>query len=70
VAFKEIDEMIRTVDSNGNGKMNYSEFMVNLDLKILFEPPRCWHRSGPLPQFPEIKSIKVESNLDSYKKMI
>ena len=28
VTYKEIDEMIRTVDKNGDGKINYSEFRV------------------------------------------
>ena len=26
VTYKEIDEMIRTVDENGDGKINYQEF--------------------------------------------
>ena len=28
VTYKEIDEMIKTVDKNGDGKINYSEFRV------------------------------------------
>ena len=28
VTYKEIDEMIRTVDKNGDGKISYSEFRV------------------------------------------
>ena len=28
VTYKEIDEMIQTVDKNGDGKINYSEFRV------------------------------------------
>ena len=30
VTYKEIDEMIKTVDKNGDGKINYSEFRVSL----------------------------------------
>ena len=30
VTYKEIDEMIKTVDKNGDGKINYSEFRVNI----------------------------------------
>ena len=28
VTYKEIDEMIHTVDKNGDGKISYSEFRV------------------------------------------
>ena len=28
MTYKEIDEMIHTVDKNGDGKINYSEFRV------------------------------------------
>ena len=30
MTYKEIDEMIKTVDKNGDGKINYSEFRVIL----------------------------------------
>ena len=30
VTYKEIDEMIKTVDKNGDGKINYSEFRVTI----------------------------------------
>ena len=33
VTYKEIDEMIRTVDKNGDGKINYSEFRVSKELR-------------------------------------
>ena len=34
VTYKEIDEMIKTVDKNNDGKINYSEFRVrSSDLK-------------------------------------
>ena len=33
VSYKEIDEMIRTVDENGDGKINYQEFRVMIGAK-------------------------------------
>lgn len=30
MTYKEIDEMIKTVDKNGDGKINYSEFRVSI----------------------------------------
>ena len=33
VTYKEIDEMIRTVDENGDGKINYQEFRVMIGAK-------------------------------------
>ena len=30
MTYKEIDEMIHTVDKNGDGKISYSEFRVML----------------------------------------
>merc|ERR1712038_1264313 len=33
VTYKEIDEMIHTVDKNGDGKINYSEFRVMIGAK-------------------------------------
>ena len=34
ITYKEIDEMIKTVDKNNDGKINYSEFRVrSSDLK-------------------------------------
>merc|ERR1719412_3280445 len=33
VTYKEIDEMIKTVDKNGDGKINYSEFRVMMGAK-------------------------------------
>ena len=37
VTYKEIDEMIKTVDKNGDGKINYSEFRVR--------NPADWHQA-------------------------
>ena len=37
VTYKEIDEMIKTVDENGDGKINYQEFRyINNSKNILF----------------------------------
>lgn len=33
VTYKEIDEMIKTVDQNGDGKINYQEFRVMIGAK-------------------------------------
>ncbi len=33
VTYKEIDEMIKTVDENGDGKINYQEFRVMIGAK-------------------------------------
>jgi len=38
VTYKEIDEMIRTVDKNGDGKINYSEFRVMMGAHPLLIP--------------------------------
>ena len=38
VTYKEIDEMIRTVDKNGDGKINYSEFRVMMGAHPLIMP--------------------------------
>ena len=34
VTYKEIDEMIKTVDKNGDGKINYSEFRVSIVMHL------------------------------------
>ena len=31
ITYKEIDEMIKTVDKNEDGKISYSEFRVRID---------------------------------------
>ena len=36
VTYKEIDEMIKTVDKNGDGKINYSEFRVIMKIMRSF----------------------------------
>ena len=33
MTYKEIDEMIKTVDENGDGKINYQEFRVMIGAK-------------------------------------
>jgi len=38
VTYKEIDEMIKTVDKNGDGKINYSEFRVMMGANPLIIP--------------------------------
>ncbi|XP_023322173.1 calmodulin-2/4 [Eurytemora carolleeae] len=38
VTYKEIDEMIKTVDKNGDGKINYSEFRVMMGAHPLIIP--------------------------------
>merc|ERR1712241_367159 len=38
VTYKEIDEMIKTVDKNGDGKINYSEFRVMMGAPPLLIP--------------------------------
>ena len=38
VTYKEIEEMIRTVDKNGDGKINYSEFRVMMGAHPLIIP--------------------------------
>ena len=38
MTYKEIDEMIRTVDKNGDGKINYSEFRVMMGAPPLLIP--------------------------------
>ena len=38
VTYKEIDEMIHTVDKNGDGKINYSEFRVMMGAHPLIMP--------------------------------
>ena len=38
VTYKEIDEMIHTVDKNGDGKINYSEFRVMMGAFPLLTP--------------------------------
>ena len=38
VTYKEIEEMIKTVDKNGDGKINYSEFRVQETLLIDMKP--------------------------------
>ena len=40
VTYKEIDEMIQTVDKNGDGKINYSEFRVMMGAHPLIMPGR------------------------------
>ena len=37
VTYKEIDEMIHTVDKNGDGKINYSEFRVMMGAHPLIQ---------------------------------
>ena len=46
VTYKEIDEMIRTVDKNGDGKINYSEFRVMMGAHPLLIPPPLLNKSG------------------------
>ena len=46
VTYKEIDEMIRTVDKNGDGKINYSEFRVMMGAHPLLIPPPLFSKSG------------------------
>ena len=46
VTYKEIDEMIRTVDKNGDGKINYSEFRVMMGAHPLLIPPPLFTKSG------------------------
>ena len=38
VTYKEIDEMIHTVDKNGDGKINYSEFRCMMGAPPLLIP--------------------------------
>ena len=42
VTYKEIDEMIRTVDKNGDGKINYSEFRVMMGAHPLIMPGKLF----------------------------
>ena len=55
VTYKEIDEMIKTVDENGDGKINYQEFRVmigakpNLVEKKKREKEAAMASSGPTP---------------------
>ena len=45
VTYKEIDEMIHTVDKNGDGKISFSEFrskQQNLSQKYLVELNLKW----------------------------
>ena len=55
VTYKEIDEMIKTVDENGDGKINYQEFRVmigakpNLVEKKKREKAAAMASSGPTP---------------------
>ena len=46
VTYKEIDEMIRTVDKNGDGKINYSEFRVMMGAHPLIIPGPALSKSG------------------------
>ena len=43
VTFKEIDEMIETVDRNGDGKISFSEFRLNLKNIIIWN---CFYLKG------------------------
>merc|ERR1712059_170312 len=51
VTYKEIDEMIRTVDKNGDGKINYSEFRVMMGAHPLLLPAPILNKCvlGSLP---------------------
>ena len=55
VTYKEIDEMIRTVDKNGDGKISYSEFRVMMGAKPLLNVVQG---TKPLtsPHFPNNRS--------------
>ena len=46
VTYKEIDEMIHTVDKNGDGKINYSEFRVMMGAHPLIIPAPALSKSG------------------------
>ena len=46
VTYKEIEEMIRTVDKNGDGKINYSEFRVMMGALPLLIPQHQMTKSG------------------------
>ena len=56
--FKEIDEMIDTVDKNGDGKISFSEFRYLLLNLTLFEVGGDQH---PLPKISS-KTFKMASN--------
>ncbi len=48
VTYKEIDEMIKTVDENGDGKINYQEFRVMIGAKpnLTVDPARKGRKAG------------------------
>ncbi|XP_040579646.1 neo-calmodulin [Lepeophtheirus salmonis] len=47
VTYKEIDEMIRTVDQNGDGKINYQEFRVMIGAKPNLTDAMAAHIPNP-----------------------
>merc|ERR1719327_1245713 len=59
VTYKEIDEMIHTVDKNGDGKINYSEFRVMMGAHPLIIPAPLVSKSGlPTSLSPPLTIIK------------
>merc|ERR1712066_373784 len=59
VTYKEIDEMIKTVDKNGDGKINYSEFRVMMGAHPLIIPAPLVSKSGlPTSLSPPLTIIK------------
>ena len=53
VTYKEIDEMIRTVDKNGDGKINYSEFRVMMGAHPRLIPESLLGKNGmPVASLP------------------
>ena len=57
VTYKEIDEMIRTVDKNGDGKISYSEFRVMMGANPLLIAPFSLDKPR-LPSLPPLTAIK------------
>merc|ERR1719150_1849804 len=59
VTYKEIDEMIHTVDKNGDGKINYSESRVMMGAHPLIIPAPLVSKSGlPTSLSPPLTIIK------------
>ena len=66
VTYKEIDEMIQTVDKNGDGKINYSEFRVMMGAHPLIMPGRLFLTPNLSLEIQLTKGCGVCSSLETF----
>merc|ERR1719511_639995 len=75
VTYKEIDEMIKTVDENGDGKINYQEFRVMIGAKPNLTSAMAQKKRRLLQQLPkhlvqEIRVLQAQRQLEAYLSVV